>query len=53
MAATLQFVSPPEQLALGPATRVACHHPQLAARFAELLAWRDALYARHRHGAAA
>jgi glutathione S-transferase len=51
MAVTLQFVSPVEDryLALGPATRAASHHPQLAARFPELLAWRDLLYARHRH----
>ena len=50
MAVTLRFVSPVENryLALGPATRTASHHPQLAARFPELLAWRDELYARHR-----
>ena len=49
MAVTLQFVAPPEHLKVGPATRAACHASQLAARFAELLAWRDALYARHRY----
>ena len=55
MAVTLQFVSPVAQhhLALGPATRASCLHPQLATRYPELLAWRDVLYARHRRSARA
>jgi glutathione S-transferase len=53
MAVTLQFVSPVEDryLPLGPATRAAALHPQLAPRYADLVAWRDALYARHRRSA--
>jgi len=53
MAVTLQLVSPVEDryVALGPATRAAALHPQLAPRYADLVAWRDALYARHRRGA--
>jgi glutathione S-transferase len=50
MAVTLQFVTPPggDVLPLGPATRRSCTEPALAARYADLLAWRDDLYARHR-----
>ncbi|NOJ79633.1 glutathione S-transferase N-terminal domain-containing protein [Myxococcus xanthus] len=50
MAVTLQFVSPVdgEHLAIGPATRAAGVHPQLCARYPDIVAWRDALYARHR-----
>lgn len=50
MAVTLQFVSPVagRYLVLGPATRAACTHPGLAARYPDLVAWRDGLYARHR-----
>lgn len=50
MAVTLQFVSPPEtrKLVLGPGTRAACVAPSLVRRFADLVAWRDALYAHHR-----
>lgn len=53
MAVTLQLVRPPSEefLVLGPATREASTAPALAARFADLLAWRDALYARYRAGA--
>jgi glutathione S-transferase len=53
MAVTLQFVSPvaDRYLPLGPATRASCIHPELAARYPELVAWRDALYARHRRSA--
>ncbi len=50
MAVVLQFVAPPggDHLALGPATRAACHAPAIAARFADVAAWRDGLYAAHR-----
>lgn len=50
MAVTLQFVSPVADrfLKLGPGTRETCEYPALAARFGDLVAWRDALYERHR-----
>jgi len=50
MAVTLQFVAPVDSayVPLGPASRVAWTHPVLAGRHADLVAWRDALYARHR-----
>ncbi len=50
MALTLQFLAPVADrfLPLGPATRASCFHPQLAERYADLVAWRDALYERHR-----
>jgi glutathione S-transferase len=50
MAVTLQFVAPVEDtfLPLGPATRASCHDEALAARFADLVAWRDRLYTRFR-----
>lgn len=35
---------------LGPATRAVWTQPALAAEFADLLAWRDGLYAAHRPG---
>ncbi|APR75354.1 Glutathione S-transferase family protein [Minicystis rosea] len=52
MAVTLQFVAPVDAryIALGPATRASWSHPGLAERFADLVAWRDALYERHRRG---
>jgi glutathione S-transferase len=50
MAAALQFVKPVESdsLRLGPATRRAWTDPAIAPDAAELLAWRDHLYERHR-----
>lgn len=50
MATALQFVLPvaARYIALGPATREAWTHPSLAAEYADLLAWRDTLYAEHR-----
>lgn len=50
MAVTLQPVEPvsDSHLFLGPATRRAWTEPSLAEEFADLLAWRDAVYARHR-----
>lgn len=48
MAQTLQFVVPvaDSHLYLGPASRRCWTMPRLAERFADLLAWRDALYNR-------
>jgi len=47
MAAALQFILPVDDrfIALGPATRSAWTHPALAAEYADLVAWRDGLYA--------
>ena len=45
----LAFVTPPSSgLRIGAHSRVSFTHPALAARFADLLAWRDALYAKYR-----
>jgi glutathione S-transferase len=53
MALALQFLSPVanDQLPLGPATRASCLHATLAERYSDLIAWRDALYERHRRRA--
>lgn len=50
VATSLQFVSPVDDryLPIGPATRRRWGHEELAREFAELVAWRDALYAKHR-----
>jgi glutathione S-transferase len=50
MAAALQFILPVDgrHIRLGPATREAWTHPRLAADYADLLAWRDSLYATRR-----
>lgn len=50
MAGTLQGVEPvqSEHFPLRPATRAAWTRPALAREFRDLLAWRDALYAKHR-----
>jgi glutathione S-transferase len=50
MAAALQFVLPVDDryISLAPATRRAWTHARLAADYADLLAWRDALYVAHR-----
>lgn len=50
MAVTLQMVSPVDEryMALGPGGREGWTSPELAARFAGLLRWRDGLYAEHR-----
>ncbi len=47
MAAALQFVRPVDgrYIRLGPATRAVWTHAALASEFADLLAWRDRLYA--------
>jgi glutathione S-transferase len=52
MAAALQFLRPVDEryIRLGPATREVWTHPGLATAYADLLAWRDELYARHRRG---
>jgi glutathione S-transferase len=48
-AQALAFVRPPDAgLRMGPGTRAAFTDPYVAAVSADLLAWRDALYARHR-----
>lgn len=49
MAVVLHGVRPADDawVPLPPATRACWTRPALAARFADLLAWRDALYARH------
>ncbi len=53
-ASALQGVAPPADrfLALPPATRRLWTHEQLATEFADLVAWRDAIYEKHRakHG---
>jgi glutathione S-transferase len=53
MAQTLVFIAPPittgrSHLRIAPSNRVAFTDAELAAEFADLVAWRDALYARHR-----
>ncbi|MBI4954957.1 MAG: glutathione S-transferase N-terminal domain-containing protein [Myxococcales bacterium] len=49
MAQALAFVEPPSTgLRLGRASRRAFSDPELRARYADLVAWRDALYARWR-----
>jgi glutathione S-transferase len=50
VASSLQFILPvaDRYIALGPATREAWTHPTLASEYADLLAWRDRLYARQR-----
>jgi glutathione S-transferase len=49
-ATALQFVSPVSNdiIRLGPATRRAWTEESLAAEFADLVSWRDAIYAEHR-----
>ncbi|MET0343174.1 MAG: glutathione S-transferase N-terminal domain-containing protein [Polyangiales bacterium] len=49
MAGVLVCVRPPSSgIRMGPASRAAFELPGLAARYADLLGWRDALYARYR-----
>ncbi|HWO12070.1 MAG TPA: glutathione S-transferase N-terminal domain-containing protein [Polyangiaceae bacterium] len=50
MATLLHGVSPvaDRYVPLGPATRAAWTQPELAAAYADLIAWRDRLYERHR-----
>jgi glutathione S-transferase len=49
MSQVLAFVRPPDKgLRVGPANRRCFHDPELAAEYPDLLAWRDALYARYR-----
>jgi glutathione S-transferase len=50
MAVVLQFVRPVDDacVPVGPATRRTFGDPALAARYPDLLAWRDNLYAQHR-----
>jgi glutathione S-transferase len=49
-ATTLQFLKPVEDryVPLGPRTREGLTNPELVREFADLVAWRDALYAAHR-----
>jgi glutathione S-transferase len=51
MAVTLQFVQPVsgQFIKLEPYTRECFTQPELAAEFADLVKWRDALYVSHRH----
>lgn len=55
MSVALQFLRPPDArfLAMGEGTRRTWTHDALATRFADLLDWRDALYASHRKPSAA
>jgi glutathione S-transferase len=50
MAVSLQLVSPvsDEFLRIGPGYRRVCTDPELAGEFADVLSWRDAIYAKHR-----
>lgn len=50
MAVTLQFIQPvgDQYIRLTPAVRACWTHEALAREFADLVAWRDALYAAHR-----
>lgn len=50
MAQVLMFVAPPESehVRIGRATRRVFGDPALAARYADLIAWRDELYRKHR-----
>jgi glutathione S-transferase len=49
MAQVLAYVAPPATgLKIGPGNREAFGDPALAARYVDLLAWRDALYLQHR-----
>lgn len=50
MATSLQFLRPVADLymPIGPATRRCWSNPDLAEEFADLLAWRDQIYAEHR-----
>lgn len=52
MAVVLQFVAPVANthLAIGDGTRAVLGDPELAARYADLVAWRDALYRDARRG---
>jgi glutathione S-transferase len=49
-ATALQFVHavPDRYIPIDPSLRASWAHPELAAEFADLLAWRDAVYAKHR-----
>ena len=53
MATSLQVLLPVDDryIALGPAPREVWTHPELAREHADLIAWRDRLYAAHRAGA--
>ena len=51
MAQALQFVRPHASLPVGRSAQPCWTSEDLAAEFADLLAWRDALYARHRRPA--
>lgn len=53
-AVALQGVAPVADayVRLGPASRRAWTNPELAAEYSDLIAWRDRLYARHRHPSA-
>lgn len=47
VAVLLHAVEPPPAMVVGPASRRAWQHPGLAEEFADLVAWRDRLIARH------
>jgi glutathione S-transferase len=48
LAAAMQVVRPRQGSKLGPATREAWTNEALAREFEDLLAWRDAIYGKHR-----
>lgn len=50
MAVSLQLLAPVADtfIRLGPATRRVCTHPPIVEGFADLVAWRDEIYAAHR-----
>jgi glutathione S-transferase len=47
MAVALHFVLPPENLPIGPVSRTHWTRPELAAEYADLIAWRDRIFAAH------
>lgn len=55
MATSMQLVAPVsnEHIRIGPGTRAVCTHAPIVEEFADLLAWRDALYAEHRRAVGA
>jgi glutathione S-transferase len=51
IAASLQALRPRKKAPIGPATRAIWENAALASDYEDLLAWRDAVYAKHRPGA--
>jgi glutathione S-transferase len=50
IAASLQAVRPRARAPFGPGTRAIWENGALASEYADLLAWRDEVYAKHRPG---